>query len=108
MQRTYKDLVFTNHALDRLRQRRVSMSEAWAVYRRPHKRYYAATRGGWVHERTFGKRQIEVVIKLNDHKEPVVLTVWANQLRYRPQQSLLVRILKWLWKRVTRFWVRLF
>lgn len=102
MKRQYKELVFTNHALERLTQRHVSQSEAWATWRRPRKRYYAATKGGWVCERIWGKRQIEVVVTHNERKQPVVISVWANTLRYRQQQPTWLRFLKWIWKRLTK------
>ena len=100
MNRTYKELIFTNHALERARQRGVGMGEVWAAWKRPSTSYYAVTQGGWVHQRTWGKRQIEVVAKQNDRKEWVVLSVWANQLRYRPQKPMWLRILKWVWKKI--------
>ncbi len=106
MNRNYKELVFTNHALDRLKERDVGMSEAWACWRHPNKREYAATRGGWVFTRNWGKRQIEVVAKQNvvrqaHHKnEWVVLTVWSNRLQYNPPKPLWMRVLRWLWKRL--------
>jgi hypothetical protein len=106
MNRNYKELVFTNHALNRLKERGVGMSEAWACWRHPQKREYAATRGGWVFTRNWGKRQIEVVAKQNDRKDWVVLTVWSNRLLYNPPAPLWLRILKWLWKRFTRSIVR--
>jgi len=100
MDRRYKELVFTNHALDRLKERGVLMSEAWATWRRPRQSNYAATKGAWVYERRWGKRQIEVVAKQNEHKQWVVLSVWANDLRYGPQKPLWLRFLKWIWKKI--------
>ncbi len=100
MNRNYKELIFTNHALQRLSERDVSQSEAWATWRRPKKKEYAATKGGWVFSQSWGKRQIEVVAKQNDRKEGVVLSVWSNQLRYAPQKPMWVRILKWMWKKM--------
>lgn len=102
MNRMYKELAFTNHALERLRQRGVTQSEVWATWKRPRKRYYAATKGGWVYERVWGKRQIEVVVTKNERDQPVVISVWANTLRYKPQQPLWLRLLKWVWKRITK------
>ena len=102
MNRNYKELIFTNHALERSRERDVSMSEAWACWRHPNKREYAATKGGWVYSRTWGKRQIEVVAKQNDRKQWVVISVWSNLLRYNPPAPLWLRILKWVWKRIIR------
>jgi len=102
MNRNYKELVFTNHALDRLRERDVGQSEAWACWRHPQKKEYAATKGGWVFSRSWGKRQIEVVATQNDRKDWVVISVWSNQLRYAPQKPMWFRVLKWLWKKIKK------
>ena len=100
MNRIYKELIFTNHALARLKQRNVGMGEVWAAWKRPTKSHYAETKGGWVFQRSWGKRQIEVVAKQNESREWIVLSVWANQLRYRPQRPMWLRLLKWVWKKI--------
>jgi hypothetical protein len=102
-QRRYKELVFTNHALERLNQRKVAMSETWATWRRPDKKYYAATKQAWVFSRNWRHRQIEVVAKQNDRKEWVVLSVWSNYVKFRAKQSWLMKLLRWLWRRIIRF-----
>lgn len=100
MNRTYKELIFTNHALERLQQRQVDMSEVWACWRHPQKSYYAATKGAWVYRRNWRHRQIEVVAKQNERKQWVVLSVWSNYVPYRHRPSWIVRLLKWIWKRM--------
>jgi hypothetical protein len=100
--RQYKELIFTNHALDRLAQRRVDQSEAWATWRRPDKRYYAATKQAWVFQRSWRHRQIELVAKQNERKEWVVLSVWSNYVHHKPKQSWLMKLLRRLWRWIIR------
>lgn len=107
IQRKYKELVFTNHALDRLQQRKVEMTEVWAAWRRPDKRYYASTKQAWVFCRNWRHRQIEVVAKQNELKEWVVLSVWSNYVNYKPKKSWLIKLLRKLWRWIKRFF-RLF
>lgn len=101
MNRRYKELIFTNHALERARQRAVDMGAVWATWRHPQKSRYAATRGAWVKERTWGNRRIEVVVKQNDRKEWVVLSVWATEWNRKPSTPWYIRLLKWVWKQIT-------
>jgi hypothetical protein len=96
----YKELVFTNHSLQRLKERKISMSQAWAVWRRPNKRTYAATKGGWVYQRNWGELQIEVVAKQNEKKEWVVLSVWSNRISRMRSRPLWIRGLHWWWKKI--------
>lgn len=99
--RRYKELIFTNHALERLRQRKVSMGEAWATWKRPKKRTYAATKGAWKCERTWGDYQVEIVAKQNQRKEWVVLSAWSNRIEKRaPSRGLWQRGLRWLWRKI--------
>jgi len=95
-QRRYKELVFTNHALDRLKERKVEPGEAWATWRRPDKRYYAATKQAWVFQRNWRHRQIEVVAKQNEHRDWIVLSVWSNYVTYKKPKSLWKKIWRWI------------
>lgn len=106
IQRQYKELVFTNHALDRLKQRRVEPSEAWAAWRRPDKKYYAATKQAWVFQRSWGHRQIEVVAKEQEVRKGssgsgwVVLSVWSNYVRFKPKRLWMNQLFRWIWRRI--------
>ena len=95
----YKELVFTNHALDRLNERKIDKSEAWATWRRPEKKYYAATKQAWVFQKNYKHRQIEVVATQNDQKDWVVLSVWSNYVAFKPKRSTLYKLIRWF-KRV--------
>lgn len=76
--RKYKELIFTNHALARLRERGLSEGDVWATWRSPEQSRYARNKGAWVYRRTFGRLIIEVVAKQNENKEWVVLSVWSK------------------------------
>lgn len=73
----YKGLIFTNHALARLRERGLTPGDAWATWKSPDQSRYGKQKGVWIYYKTFGSTKIEVVAKQNEKKEWVVLTVWA-------------------------------
>lgn len=97
----YKELIFTHHALERLKSRNITMSQAWAVWRRPNKRSYAKTKQAWVFCRNWHDMQIEVVAKQNEKKEWVVLSVWSNRISsHKPRQSFWKKMIVKIWKQL--------
>ena len=76
--RDYKGLIFTNHALQRLKERNISQGDAWATWKNPDQSRYAKSQGAWVYYKTYGNTKIEVVAKENEKKEWIVLSVWSK------------------------------
>jgi hypothetical protein len=74
--RNYKGLLFTDHALSRMRERGVSQSDAWVAWRNPDQSRYAKSRGAWIYYKTFGNTKIEVVAKKNEKGEWIILSVF--------------------------------
>lgn len=89
MERNYKGLIWTNHALERLRERGIKQGDAWATFQRPEQTRPAQKKGNWVYYRTWdvvrpdgskGKDRIEVVAAQNEKKEWIVLSVWSKPI----------------------------
>lgn len=78
MDRKFGNVIWTDHALQRCKERGISQSDAWATWRRPQQSRYAKSRGGWVFYRTYGNQKIEVVAKQNERKEWIILSVWSK------------------------------
>lgn len=78
MENYYKGIIFTNHALDRLKERGISQGDAWATLVHPQESRKATTKNAWVFYRTYGSNKIEVVASQNEKKEWVVLSVWSR------------------------------
>jgi hypothetical protein len=78
MERNYGGVIWTNHALDRLRERGIKQGDAWATLKHPDRSRYAATKGAWVYYKTWDNQRIEVVVKRNARKEWLILSVWAK------------------------------
>ena len=80
MQRNFGGVIWTNHALTRMRERGIKQGDAWATWRRPDSSRHARAKGNWVYHRTFGNQKIEVVAKKNDKGAWLILSVWSKQI----------------------------
>ena len=93
----FDGVIWTNHALQRLRERGIKQGDAWATWKNPDKSRYAKAKGAWIYYRTYGNQRIEVVAKQNERKEWVILSVWSKTVykKYgRRHSSLLSLIFK--------------
>lgn len=72
------NLIWTNHALQRLKERGIKQTDAWATWNNPDQSRYAASKGAWIYYKTYSNQKIEVVVKKNDKGESVVLSVWSK------------------------------
>jgi hypothetical protein len=87
MDKNYGGFIWTNHALDRLKERGIKQGDAWATLRRPEKSRYAKNKGAWVYYRTYGNERIEVVAKKNERGKWIVLSVWSKKVRVNKNQK---------------------
>jgi hypothetical protein len=78
MKRDYKGVIWTNHALDRMRERGIKQGDAWATFNRPDTSRYAKSNNTHVYYRTWGSEKIEVVAKKSEKGEWLVLSVWSK------------------------------
>lgn len=81
MDRNFGGVIWTNHAMDRMRERGIKQGDAWATFNRPQQSRKGAS-GNWVYYRNWGGDQIEVVAKQNDKKEWLILSVWSRPMAY--------------------------
>lgn len=91
MDNHFGGVIWTNHALDRLRQRGIKQGDAWATWRNPEQSRKGTSPGSWVYYRNYGVEQIEVVAKQNEKKEWLILSVWSRPVSqgYKKPNSLL-------------------
>lgn len=80
MDQHFGGVIWTKHALERMRARGIKQGDAWAVWRNPDHSSYARLKGAWVYERTWVNQHLEVVAKQNDKKDWVILSVWSRQV----------------------------
>lgn len=106
MDNHYGGVIWTNHALDRLRERGIKQGDAWATWRNPENSKKGTVLGSWVYLRNYGSVQIEVVAKQNDlpvgrrgKREWIILSVWSRSVTEKPKKTpLLSLILKKIFK----------
>jgi len=100
MDRHYKGVIWTNHALDRLKQRSIKQGDAWATLVRPDTSRYAEAKKAWIYSRNFKGTAIEVVAQRNERREWVVLSVWSRPAEARQSwtDKLIDAVIK-LWRR---------
>ena len=101
MNKDFGGAIWTNHALARLRERRIKQGDAWATFRRPDQSRYAAAKGAWVYYKTYGDQKIEVVAKQNKRKEWIILSVWSHPV-YGPSKKQPEPLGKLLFRRIFR------
>jgi Domain of unknown function (DUF4258) len=95
MDNHYGNVIWTNHALDRLKERKISQGDAWATWRKPQASRYSESRGGWVYSRQYGNTTIEVVAKQNEKGEWLILSVWSRQGKiYNKKVSFFTHLLR--------------
>jgi len=78
MDKNFGGVIWTNHALTRLRERGIKQGDAWATWRRPDQSRYAQDKGTWIYYKTYGNQKIEVVAKQNERKQWLILSVWSR------------------------------
>jgi hypothetical protein len=93
--RDYGGVIWTNHALARLKERGVSQSDAWATWKNPDQSRRGTDRGSWVYYKTYGSERIEVVAKRNEKGEWLILSVWSKPvLSSRTKNNFILKIIK--------------
>jgi hypothetical protein len=106
MERNYGGLIWTNHALQRLRERGIRQGDAWATWNRPEqsRKGSGSQLGAWVYYRTYGSERIEVVAKQDEYKKWIIISVWSKRVDNnqvgtdKPKISFLKRLLNLLFK----------
>lgn len=79
MDRNFGGVIWTDHALQRLKERGISQSDAWATWSRPDQsRQGSNQKGSWIYYKTYGDQKLEVVAKKNEKGEWLILSVWSR------------------------------
>jgi len=100
MDNHFGGVIWTNHALERLRQRGIKQGDAWATWRNPQESKKGTITGSWVYYRNYRSTQIEVVAKQNERKEWLILSVWSRPAiqNYNKPKSLWSILIKKLFR----------
>lgn len=80
MNNSYGGVIWTNHAIERLRERNISQGDAYATFRRPQLSRKGSAPNSFVYYRNYGTEKIEVVAKKNERNEWIILSVWSRPI----------------------------
>lgn len=87
MDKNYQGVIWTNHALDRLRKRGIKQGDAWYTFVKPQQSRYAKSKQTWIYYRNYENEQIEVVAKKNEKGQWLILSVWSNPISLKKGKS---------------------
>lgn len=76
----YGGVIWTDHALQKLKERGIKIEHALVTLNSPHESRRGQIKDSWVYFRTWGNERIEVVAKPNERGEWVVLSVWSRKV----------------------------
>lgn len=76
--RNYGNVVWTNHALDRLSERRFSQEMALNTFNHPDKSLPGKQAGTKEYKKRFGKSWVTVIAVQNERGEWVILSCWID------------------------------
>ena len=96
MEKRYLNLIFTNHAINRLYNRGISQEKAYEVFTHPDGQQPGKIPGSVNFYKSYGPQRIELIAKKNDKNEWVVLSSWAKlkeKTPHRHQEPFLERII---------------
>ena len=74
----YGGIIWTNHALERLRQRGLPQDLAWQAYRYPDEVRKDAEKSSTTYLKSHGNHLITVIIKENERREHIVVSTWID------------------------------
>lgn len=102
MGKIYKGVILTDHALERMWQRRVTEEMVLSTLSRPDRSRYADAKEKFIYNKSFGREMVEVVASQNERKEWVVVSVWSRPVslmrhnQYYVRNGLIDRVLDWV------------
>jgi hypothetical protein len=90
VQKDFRGVIWTNHALQKLRERGIKQGDAWVTWRRPDQSRPGKIKGTWIYYKTFptssrlqgrsANQKIEVVAKKNERGQWIILSVWSKPI----------------------------
>lgn len=91
----YKELWWTTHAWERMRERGLTANDVWACWKSPDTTRKAAAKGAWVYHRATYKGRVETVVTKNSSGDWVVISCWLRgKTSKNPKTSWLKRMIQ--------------
>ena len=74
---SYKDLIFTNHALKRMKERGIKKDQVWETYNSNSQLEYIRNGMSQKHKK-FGDFEMSVIFKKNAKNEVIIVSCWVE------------------------------
>lgn len=74
----YGNLIWTNHALERLDSRGLTQNAALQTFQSPDRFFAGKEKGSTEYIKKFGATTVTLIAKQNEKREWIVISVWAN------------------------------
>lgn len=74
----YRDLIFTNHALQRIQERKMAMEAAWETFQKPDYIKDGKRSGTKEYQKRFNSVLVTLIAAQNEQMEWVVLSCWID------------------------------
>lgn len=104
--RTYGGAIWTNHALERLHERKIPQTAAWKTFRFPDTARKGKSTESHEYIKTIDHHVITIIAKKNHHDEWIILSCWADppfpEAATQSRQSALTPFL-WLGKKIAHW-----
>ena len=76
--RTYQGIIWTNHALERLKARKIPQEYAWKTFRFPDGSKQGKSGGSQEFTKKIDSYSVTIITKQNDRKEWIILSAWID------------------------------
>ncbi len=74
----YKGLIWTNHALQRLEERKIPQDWAWRAFKYPDSIRKGKKNGTAEHIKKYKDLNVTLIATKNDHKEWIIISCWVD------------------------------
>jgi hypothetical protein len=108
MNHRYGGVIWTNHAMKRLYDRRITQSDAWYSFQHPDGQLKGKVPGSKRYYKDYGTQRIEVIATQNEKKEWVILSCWSKMMGtgksvFPERKNFLPTLTKKIFKKLERF-----
>ena len=107
----YGGVIWTNHALQRLYERRITQSDAWYSFQHPDGQLPGRAPGSKRFFKNYGRQRIEIIATQNEKREWVILSCWSKLMGtgksvFPKQENLFLtaskKALRKLWEKIRK------
>ena len=74
----YKNIIWTDHVLERLKNRKITQEIAWQTFNNPDKLFKGKEAGTNEYQKRFSHSTVTLIAKQNEKGEWVILSCWMD------------------------------